>query len=129
MELRNYIGLASEPFRKFCLEHINEFDNKKPTHPGNQKLFGGLKLHTEQVIKKALELNQDCNEQELIECLLVHDLHKWETLPLTDAQRLAILATKGRKLYEDWRPTSHYKFVVLVLIADMWSAFINDNNL
>lgn len=130
MSLDRYIDEVSVPFRDlyYCSKHA--LDEKKcPTHPGSQKLTGGWKLHTQQVIEKALQLNQGLDRREIIECCLVHDIKGCEQLPLTDAQRLAIAATKGKAVYKDWRHTPHYRFVVLILIADMWSAFINENDL
>jgi len=128
-KLENYIQQVSKPIRDFCLNHINDYEFRKPTHPGNQKFTGGLRLHTIQVIEKALELNQIHDRNEIIECCLVHDVKGCEALPLTEAQRMAIKATKGQADYRIWRPTPFHKFVVLILIADMWSAFINDKNL
>ena len=127
--IEEYLDKVSEPFRKFYLENKDWFDTARhPHHPSKQKEIGGLKLHTEQVIKKALELNQVCDERELIEICLVHDIRGCEKLPLTDAQRLAVGATKGLE-FKKWRHTEHYRFVVLVLISDMWSAFINEKDL
>lgn len=102
---------------------------RMPTHPGAQKQVGGLALHVQQVIEKALELNQSCDRQEIIECALVHDLPRCESINLTPAQRMAIAATKGQAIYENWRHSGYDTFTVLILIADMWSAFINDKNL
>ena len=128
-KLEDYIQQVSEPIKSFCLQHIKDYEARKSTHPGNQKLIGGLRLHTVQVIKKALELNQIHDRIEIIECCLIHDIKGCEKLPFTDAQRMAIKATKGQADYRIWRPQSYHKFVVLILIADMWSAFINDKNL
>ena len=105
-----------------------ETDRMRGAHPGIQKVSGGKKLHTLQVIEKALELNQVHDRREIIECCLVHDIKGCELLPLTGAQRLAIAATKGKAEYRDWRPTPYFRFVVLILIADMWSAFVNEDN-
>lgn len=127
-ELISYINRCNPHIKGFCLDHLRDFENKKRTHPSKQKLEGGLRLHTLQVIKKALELNQVENEVEIIECCLVHDITGCESLELTECQRMAIAATKGLP-YEKWRPTVCYKFVVLILIADMWSAFINERDL
>lgn len=113
----------------FCLAHLTDFDRKLPTHPGRQRLKGGLGLHTIQVIKKALELNQNLDPIEIIEVCLVHDLKGCEKLPLTKCQRMAVGATKGRISYKDWRFTECFRFVALILIADMWSAFINIGDL
>lgn len=126
----SYVNRASDPIKEFCRVNKDVIEKGRcRNHPGSQSIKpGGLKLHILQVITKALELNQSCNEQQLIETLLVHDIKGCESLPLTAAQRLAIAATKGQASYSDWRPTPHYKFVVLVLIADMWSAFINEDD-
>jgi hypothetical protein len=131
--LRWYISQCRPEIAAWIREpgHINElFTERKRTHPGVQRLPGGLAHHTLQTLRMALQLNQECAAQELIECLLVHDIHGSEGIKeLTDAQRLAIDATKGRAQYKQWRPTPHVKFVVLVLIADMWSAFLNEDDL
>lgn len=125
-----YISQCREPIQQFCLNDIDTFlYGRKRTHPGIQKEKGGFGEHILQVIDKALELNQECDEQELIECILVHDLKNCESLPLTPAQRFAIETTKGKSDYTHWRHTPYYKFVVIVWIADMWSAFINVKNL
>lgn len=118
-----------QPFREYYLKHKDWFDTARhPRHPGKQKERGGLRFHTIQVINKALEWNQSCDRRELIECCLVHDMPDCFDLPLTDAQRFAIRATKGAG-YKEWRHCGHHVFVVLVLIADMWSAFINEKDL
>jgi hypothetical protein len=129
-DLEKYLTEVSEPFRAFYLQNQVAFEQERaPTHPGKQKLPGGRLLHTLQVIEKALEWNQSFGRREIIEVCLVHDMKGCESLPLSPAQRLAIEATKGKATYKDWRPTPHYKFVVLILIADMWSAFINEKDL
>lgn len=125
MTLDEYIQLAREPIKKFCIDHLPDYERPMPTHPGKQNLSGGKKVHTLQVIDKALELNQEFGEQDIIETCLVHDIRNCESLELLPHQRLAIAATKGKAVYEDWRHTPYYRFVVLILIADMWSAFIN----
>ena len=128
-DLDNYLEEVSEPICKFCLENREAFETGRcRNHPGKQKLPGGLKFHTLQVIKKALELNQVLDRREIIETTLVHDIKGYEKLPLSKCQKMAIAATKGLP-YREWRPTECYKFVVLILIADMWSAFINERDL
>lgn len=128
--IEDYLKEISPPFMEFYIKNKETFetDRMKGCHSGIQRLSGGKKLHTLQVIEKALELNQNQDRREIIECCLVHDIKGCEGLPLTHAQRLAIAATKGLE-YKDWRPTNHFRFVVLILIADMWSAFVNVNNL
>jgi len=128
-KIDEYLKLVGKPFFDFYIESRGWFEKERaPRHPGVQGLPGGRVIHTIQVIKKALELNQVFNEKEIIECCLVHDIRGCEKLPLTKCQRMAIEATKGLP-YEKWRPTECYKFVVLILISDMWSAFINEKNM
>jgi len=128
-----YIKDISKPIFNFYIENKSWFDiahcPRKSAHPDNHKQTGGLKIHTLQVIKKALELNQEFDDKEIIECCLIHDIKGCEKLPLTERQRVAIQTTKGLP-YEEWRKNTPeiYKFVVLILIADMWSAFINVKN-
>lgn len=125
-----YINKCSENIKHFCLDRIKKYDRGCPkysSHPDKQKEIGGLCLHTVQVIEKALELNQTFNEIEIIECCLIHDLKDWNIADLNEKQKNAILTTKGLP-YEKWRKTKDYRFVVLILIADMWSAFINEKN-
>lgn len=132
MTLLEYV----EECRPSILEWLKEPERMRllltasmPTHPGAQKQAGGLALHVRQVIEKALALNQVCERQEIIECALVHDLPHCESVAdLTPAQLMAIAATKGQALYEHWRHSGHDAFVVLILIADMWSAFINEKD-
>jgi len=128
LNIEDYLREVSQPFLEFYLAHQKQFETDRMTgsHPADQKVSGGKKIHTMQVIKKALEWNQSHNRKEIIECCLVHDIKGCESLPLTDAQRLAIAATKGQAEYRHWRPSPHFRFVVLILIADMWSAFINE---
>ena len=134
MNIENYLNKISKPFLDFYLSNKETFEKancmRRSSHPDSQKKTGGLKLHTLQVIKKALELNQEFNEREIIECCLVHDIKGCEKLQLTKRQRIAIATTKGLS-YDVWRKNEPeiYKFVVLILIADMWSAFINIKNL
>lgn len=130
-QLHDYINGARPEVRDYCLKHIDLYTKgRKRTHPGIQKKEGGFGQHILQVIERVLELNQECDQRELVECVLVHDLPHCDRLPfLSEAQMLAIAATKGKATYSDWRHTPHYKFVVLILIADMWSAFINEKNL
>lgn len=129
MTLDSYIKEVGDPIGTLCLKYKDEYENPcRGSHPGKQKQPGGLGLHTVQVIEKALELNQVFNRKEIIEVCLVHDLRHWKAFPLNEAQMLAIRATKGTP-YEVWRPTPHFRFVVLILIADMWSAFINEKDL
>jgi len=130
-DLDIYLTKISKPFYDFYIKNKENFETAKHTHhPGIQKLEGGLKIHTIQVTKKALELNQEFDEKEVIEVCLIHDIKGCEKLPLTIRQRMAIDATKGLP-YEKWRQNKPdiYRFVVLILIADMWSAFINIKNL
>ena len=126
--LEEFVNETREPIKNLCLKYIDEFKRCIGSHPGKQKEINGLRLHTVQVIKKALELNQTFDKREIIEVCLVHDLKHWKSFPLTECQKMAIMATKGLR-WEEWRPTKCYKFVVLILIADMWSAYLNDNNL
>jgi hypothetical protein len=127
--MTEYLSIIGQPFLEFYLKNKETFETQKhPHHPGKQKEIGGLKLHTEQVIKKALELNQEFPDKEIIECCLVHDIKGCEKLPLTERQRTAIASTKGMP-YSEWRKQSDYRFTVLILISDMWSAFINIKNL
>ena len=128
-EIDIYLKKVSKPFLDFYLKNKDWFEiARHPHHPGRQKEIGGMKLHTLQVIKKALELNQGCDEKQIIECCLVHDIRGCESLPLSTAQRLAISATKGLP-FKEWRHSGYHKFVVLILISDMWSAFINEKDL
>ena len=128
-ELDSYLKEIRKPFLDFYLENKDWFNTARHSHhPSKQKEVGGMKLHTLQVIKKALELNQVCDRREIIECCLVHDIKGCENLPLTEAQRFAIKATKGLSLPQ-WRHSGHYKFVTLILISDMWSAYLNDKDL
>lgn len=98
------------------------------SHPGIQHGPNGMAIHTIQVIEKALELNQGFDPQEVIETCLAHDLKHWRELPLNECQTTAILATKGLP-WKVWRKTTPwYRFVALILIADMWSAYVNIGN-
>lgn len=115
-----FIAFWEESLPWFCKE-------RAPRHPGIQNYPGGRVIHTFQVLRMADHLTPDHYRDELYECCLVHDIRGCEKLPLTEAQRLAIAATKGLP-YEKWRPTPHFRFVALVLIADMWSAFVNKLN-
>jgi hypothetical protein len=127
--MTEYLAIIGKPFLDFYLKNEEWFNTARhPHHPGKQKEVGGMKLHTIQVIKKALELNQEFPEKEIIECCLVHDIKGCEKLPLTERQRIAIETTKGLS-YSEWRKKPDYRFTVLILIADMWSAFINIKNL
>ena len=129
MSLENYIEETSEPLKTLCFRFMDEFKRGcKGGHPKKQKEPNGLRLHTVQVIEKALELNQIFDRVKIIETCLIHDLGQWVIFPLDECQRLAIKATKGLP-FSKWRKTPCYKFVVLILIADMWSAFINEKNL
>lgn len=123
-----YLEEISKPFLDFFLANEEHFNaGRCRNHPGVQAERGGLKIHTLQVIGKALELNQNFDRRELIECCLVHDVRGCEELPLTDAQRFAIKATKGLP-FREWRFSGHHRFVALILIADMWSAYVNEDN-
>ena len=126
--LEDFINEVSEPIKNLCLKYIDEFKRGIRSHPGKQKEINGLRLHTIQVIKKALELNQIFDRKDIIEVCLVHDLKHWKEFPLNECQKMAIMVTKGLR-WEEWRPTECYKFVVLILIADMWSAYLNEKNL
>lgn len=122
--------IQNSRFSDYLTKHYDTLENGRcRNHPGKQRVKpGGLALHIEQVIRKALELNQTCDERELIDCILVHDLPNCLSLDLTENQRWAIKATKGLANYKDWRPTPSFRFVVLILISDMWSAFINEHD-
>jgi len=122
--LDHYLAQTRPEFRQAFLPYVSEFARPMPTHPGAQRAPNGLALHTGQVIRKALELNQEFAAQEIIECCLAHDLKHWPRLPLTPCQVTAIRATRGLA-WKHWRRTPHYRFVALILIADMWSAYIN----
>ena len=125
-----YLKEVRKPFYEFYIKNKDLIETGKcRNHPGKQNKRGGLKLHILQVIGKALELNQVCDRQEIIECCLVHDLKGYSQLPLTKAQKLAIETTKGRIKFREWRFSGYHKFVVLILIADMWSAYINEKDL
>lgn len=125
----DYLIEVGKPFSDFYIESRDWFEKERaPRHPGIQGMPGGRVIHTLQVIEKALELNQTQDRKEVIECCLVHDIRGCEKLPLTEQQRLAIEATKGLP-YKKWRPTPYFRFVVLILISDMWSAFVNEKNL
>jgi len=127
--MEEYLSKIGKEVKDFYLEKEEWFNIAKHTHhPGKQKEEGGRKLHTIQVIKKALELNQEFPEVEIIECCLIHDIPGCEKVELTDRQRTAIAATKGLP-YSEWRKRPDYRFTVLILIADMWSAFINIKDL
>lgn len=124
-----YLPEVSKPFSDFYEQNRKRFEMERAQrHPGIQNQPGGRLIHTIQVIEKALELNQTHNRREVIEACLVHDIRGCEKLPLSDAQRDAIAATKGMP-YEEWRPKPHFRFVVLILISDMWSAFVNEKNI
>jgi len=126
--IEKYLNEVSKPFYDFYMESKEWFEKERaPRHPGIQGKPGGRIIHTIQVIEKALEFNQEHDRREIIECCLVHDIRGCEKLPLTDAQRDAIAATKGMP-YSEWRKKPHFRFVVLILIADMWSAFVNVKN-
>lgn len=128
-QLVEYIEESREPVRELLLKYIGEFDRGcRGSHPLRQREIGGLGLHTLQVIKKALELNQKFDRLDIIEVCLVHDLKYWKSFPLMDHQKLAIEATKGLP-WERWRPTDHYRFVALILISDMWSAYVNEEDI
>jgi|GEM_PF-4572176 len=103
------------------------FQKKCKTHPGKQKEIGGLLLHTRQVVKKALELNQGLDIKEVEETAMVHDIN-YQDFNLNECQIMAILATKGKVPYKIWRKSKCCELVALLLIADMWSAFINKND-
>jgi hypothetical protein len=125
----SYLKEISPPFLDFYLKNKEWFETARhKNHVGSQKSTGGLKLHTMQVINMALHLNQKHDRKEIIECCLIHDIRGCEELPLTEAQRLAIRATKGAK-HKEWRHTNHYQFVCLILISDMWSAYLNEKDL
>ena len=127
LKIKDYLERVGEPYLSFYENIKGEFNRKCPSHPGSQKKEGGLGIHTLQVIEKALELNQGLDEKDIIITAFMHDLIK--TLPLTSCQQMAIDATKGKVTYKGWRKSGCDKLVVLILIADMWSAFINiDNN-
>lgn len=129
-EIYPYLEEVRPEFKRFYLNRQEGFEEERcKTHPSKQKLPGGRLLHTIQVIKKALELNQSCSRVDIIEAALVHDMKGWEELPLNECQVMAIKATKGKIGYKQWRKTKCYKFVVLLLIADMWSAFLNEKDL
>jgi len=129
-ELERYLKEVRKPFYDFYIKNKDSIENGKiKNHPSKQKERGGFKLHILQVIKKALEFNQVCDRQELIECCFIHDFGDYKKLPLTEAQLMAIRATKGEAKFREWRFSGHHKFVVLVLIADMWSAYINEKDL
>lgn len=124
-ELMDYINSTRPEFKAVCLRHAAEYERAMPTHPGDQQGRNGLAIHTLQVIKMALELNQEFDEQEIIETCLAHDLKRWRQLPLRNHQRLAVEATRGLP-WKLWRKaTDKYRFVALILIADMWSAYVN----
>lgn len=124
-KLLEYIDRTRPEFKAVCMKYITEYERPLRAHPGAQRGVNGLAIHTIQVIEKALELNQGHDEQEIIEACLAHDLKYWDTFPLRPHQTAAILATKGLR-WEVWRKhIRHYRFVVLILIADMWSAYLN----
>jgi hypothetical protein len=123
--LREYIERARPEFKARCLKYIKEYERPIRAHRGSQRGPNGLAIHTVQVIEKALELNAGFDEQHVIEAALVHDLEHWEEFPLRPYQTTAVLATRGLP-WQVWRKHSrHYRFVVLILIADMWSAYLN----
>lgn len=124
VQLTDYIEKTRPEFKALCLEHLAEYERAMPSHPGSQKGQNGLALHTVQVIEKALELNPGCDPQEIIETCLVHDLKHWKTFPLRPRQVMAIEATKGLP-WKRWRRTPEHRFVALILVADMWSAYLN----
>lgn len=124
MTLTDYIEQTRPEFKAVCLKYLEEFEKPLRSHPGKQRGPNGLAIHTVQVIEKALELNQGFEPQEIIETCLAHDLENWRELPLSTGQIVAIDATKGL-LWKVWRKTPEYRFVALILIADMWSAYVN----
>ena len=124
MTLLEYIDRSRPEFKAGCLPYVGEYARRLPSHPGSQKDQNGLALHTVQVIEKALELNQEFEPRDIIETGLAHDLTNWQELPLLDFQVLAIQATRGLP-WKVWRKTPHYRFVALILVADMWSAYLN----
>ena len=83
-DLEGFINEANEPIKKLCLEYIHEFKRGIPSHPEKQRKLNGLRLHTVQVIRKALELNQIFDRKEIIEVCLVHDLRHWKEFQLNE---------------------------------------------
>ena len=128
MDVAHYIDQTRPEFQAVCERNIGEFARQLPSHPGRQKGLNGLAIHTVQVIEKALELNQGFDPQEIIETCLAHDLNCWQDFPLSPCQTIAIQATKGLP-WKVWRQTPHYRFTALILIADMWSAYVNYQDL
>lgn len=127
-ELEKYINETRRPVRVLCVKYIDEFRRGIRSHPNKQKEENGLRRHTIQVINKALELNQEFDRQEIIETCLVHDMRHWKDFPLKEHQVTAIEATKGLP-WEVWRRREKHRFTALILIADMWSAYINEKDL
>lgn len=122
--LLDYINRTDPEFKTICLKYLEEFEKPLHSHPGRQRGLNGLAIHTVQVIEKALEWNQGFDCREIIETCLAHDLKNWREFKLQSNQVTAIRATKGLR-WEVWRKTPYYRFVVLILIADMWSAYLN----
>ena len=127
MNVSDYLKKTRAEFREAFARYSTNLSVGMPSHPGKQKGPGGMELHVLEVIEKALQLNNGLDEGQIIEACLAHDLDHWDELPLYPWQTVAILATKGMP-WEIWRKkTRHFRFVVLILIADMWSAYLGKN--
>jgi hypothetical protein len=125
-DINDYINQTREEIKVKLLTYLDEYELPHGgSHPIKQKQAGGNKLHTLEVVEMALKLNQQFDPQEIIETCLIHDLKHWREFPLKENQILAIKATKGLP-WETWRHTPHFRFVALILIADMWSAYVNE---
>ena len=130
-EFESYVAMCRPPIRAWLEEKRDVLDNGRcgGSHSGRQRSKpDGLKYHLVDVCRRALEWNQTCDPAEVVECVLVHDLPDPFSAPLSEAQRVAINATKGLP-YREWRPTPVFRFVALILIADMWSAFVNERDI
>jgi len=123
--LMEYMDQTREPVKVLLHKHISEFERGcTGAHSKIQKSTWGLGLHTLEVVRKSLELNQEFDEIDLIETCLIHDLRTWKEFPLKDHQVTAIRATKGLS-WEIWRHQEMFRFTALILVADMWSAYVN----
>jgi len=56
MTLEDYIDQTSEPIKTLCYKYLDEY-KRRTNHLGKQREVNGLRVHTIQVIEKALELN------------------------------------------------------------------------
>lgn len=106
------------------------FDRRLPTHVGKQRGPGGLRLHVEQVEDFANFLNQflsnSYSEETIRRVALYHDFEGILT-DLTAEEQEAIAVTK--KPANSTEVYKRNKLAIIILLADMWSAFVNERNM